>query len=97
MRVLISPGYGEGWSTWNDDKEIAFDERIIDAVERGVCKEELKELCEDWGYHDIYMGGFDRLKVVEVPDHTIFRIKEWDGSESIEMYNADDWLYSGKE
>ena len=29
--VLVSPGYGAGWSTWNDDKlqSIAYDKRIV--------------------------------------------------------------------
>lgn len=40
MKVLISPGFGAGWSTWNDSG-IATDVRIVDAFERGVSKEEM--------------------------------------------------------
>ena len=31
--VLVSPGYGCGWSTWNEEfKELAFDKRIVEYV-----------------------------------------------------------------
>ena len=50
--VLISPGYGAGWSTWNHDvdpKVMMMDARIIKAWQAGRLKEEnvfevLKEL-----------------------------------------------------
>ena len=95
MKVLISPGFGAGWSTWNDPR-MAFDERLIRAFECGISKEDMKVLCEECGYTDMYgvgpyMGGFDSLKVVEVPTDTLFQIKEYDGSESIEYFDEDDW------
>lgn len=96
MKVLISPGYGAGWSTWNDPR-MAFDERLIRAFERGITQEDMERLCVSCGYTDIdyygppYMGGFKNLKVVEVPSGTIFRIHEYDGSESIATVDMDDW------
>ena len=97
MKVLISPGYGAGWSTWNDPR-MAFDRRLIEAFERGVSKEEMTYLCIEQGYGYtgkdglyVYMGGFNQLKVVEVPSGTVFRIDEYDGSESIEVLDMDDW------
>ena len=62
MKVLISRGYGAGWSTWNDPR-MAFDERLIRAFECGITQEDMKELCVECGYTDIYggppyMGGF---------------------------------------
>ena len=44
MKVLISPGFGAGWSTWNDPR-MAFDERLIRAFEYGISEEDMKELC----------------------------------------------------
>ena len=35
MKVLISPGYGAGWSTWNYI-DLAFDPDIIQAFEAGL-------------------------------------------------------------
>lgn len=95
MKVLISPGYGSGWSTWNDPR-MAFDGRLIEAFERGISKEDMKALCVECGYVDPYgyapyMGGFNNLIVVEVPSGTMFRIREYDGYESVEMLDMDDW------
>lgn len=98
MKVLISPGYGAGWSTWNDPR-MAFDKRLIKAFESGISKEGMAELCLECGYDDgygckPYMGGFNNLKVAEVPQGSVFKICEYDGSESIEILNLDEWLYA---
>lgn len=91
MKVLISSGYGTGWSSWNQ-KELAFDPQIIEAFEKGITAVEMSDYCADLGYDDVCMGGFDNLRVVEVPVGTIFRIKEYDGHESIEIFNKNDWI-----
>ena len=100
MKVLISPGYGAGWSTWNDPR-MAFDERLIRAFESGISKEEMTYLCIEQGYGYtgkdglyVYMDGFDTLKVVEVPSGTWFKIAEYDGSEYIITFDETDWYYS---
>ena len=93
MKVLISPGYGAGWSTW-EGADLATDPRLIKAFERGISALEMQELCADLGYGDVYMGGFKNLTIVEVPKGTIFRIKEYDGFESIEVFDDSDWLYA---
>lgn len=95
MKVLISPGYGAGWSTWNDSR-MAFDKRLIEAFERGISKEDMERLCVKCGYIDIYdgppyMGGFKQLEIVDIPSGTLFQIKEYDGSEYIEYFEEDDW------
>ena len=91
MKVLISPGYGAGWSTW-EGASLATDARLIEAFERGISKEGMKELCVELGYGDIYMGGFSDLKIVEVPRGSLFQIREYDGSEYIEIFNESEWL-----
>jgi len=95
MKVLISPGFGAGWSTWNNPA-LAVDPRIIDAFERGISEEDMKQLCKDIGvtdiYGDVYMGGFDELEIVEVPAGELFQIREYDGSEYIEIFDDSDWL-----
>ena len=96
MKVLISRGYGAGWSTWNEPM-MAFDERLIRAFECGITKEDMKHLCMECGYTGgyadsvPYMGGFDGLEVVDVPSGMIFQIKEYDGSEYLEYFDDDDW------
>ncbi len=95
MKVLISPGYGAGWSTWNNPA-LATDSRIIDAFEKGISEEEMKELCIRLGltdeFGDVYMGGFGDLMVVDVPAGELFQIQEYDGYESIELFDSSDWI-----
>lgn len=91
MKVLISPGYGAGWSTW-EGEGLATDVRLIDAFERGISAVEMQELCADLGYGDVYMGGFRDLKIIEVPKDTLFQIREYDGSEYIEVFDESGWI-----
>ena len=98
MKVLISPGYGAGWSTWNDPR-MAFDERLIRAFECGISEEDMERLCVECGYVGLYgdapyMGGFDQLKVVDIPSGMMFKITEYDGSERIRFFDDYDWYYS---
>lgn len=98
MKVLISPGFGAGWSTW-EYTGMAFDEVLIRAFECGISQEDMKALCIERGYCDDegngpYMGGFKQLKVVEVPSGTCFKIKEYDGHESLEYLDMDEWYYA---
>ena len=63
MKVLISPGYGAEWSTWNHPK-MATDKDLIELFEKESCtSKEMKDLCIKKGYRkDPYMGGFRTLK-----------------------------------
>jgi hypothetical protein len=40
------------------------------------------------------MGGFKGLIVVDIPTAEYFRINEYDGAESIEYFDKEDWYYS---
>lgn len=95
MRVLISKGYGAGWSTWNDP-EMAFDKELIAMVENGCSLEEMYNVCVRKGFSSgagatPYMGGFKNLQIVEIPDGLYFRIREYDGNEYIEYFDMSDW------
>ena len=82
VAVLISPGYGAGWSTWNlDIPEILFDAEIADFILEGKV-DEAKELAES-KYPDAYLGGIEGLMVVWLPIGAQFSIDEYDGSESL--------------
>lgn len=91
MKVLISAGYGSGWSTWNYI-ELAFDPDIISAFENGATEEEMEALIISLGYESPYMGGYKQCKVEEVPAGTLFKIKEFDGAEYIEKASDQEWL-----
>jgi hypothetical protein len=91
VAVLYSPGFGAGWSTWNQEvPEIIFDPAVVDFVE----KDKWAELATyvTLKYPDIYTGGMDTLKVAWIPEGTLFKINEYDGSESIELKEDNDWM-----
>lgn len=93
MKVLISPGFGAGWSTWNDS-EMAVDKDLIELFEHGCTIDEMVELCVAKGYGEPYMGGFGKLEVTEVPKGCHFQIKEYDGSEYVVISEAEEWFYA---
>ena len=81
VAVLYSPGFGAGWYTWNyDTPEILFDPAIVKFVE----KEKWAELDTyvTLKYPEIYKGGMTDL----------FKVNEYDGSESIEYKENDHWM-----
>ncbi len=101
MKVLISRGYGAGWSTWNSGevaKYMRTYEPIIKALEKGEeltsespCVEKLVQECKEKFNADyICILGLDGLDVVNVEPS--FKIDEYDGLESISTPSDDDWI-----
>lgn len=82
LGVLISAGYGAGWSTWNQP-ELAYDKRIIEKWLEGVTEDEMYDYIKSLGYDEPYTGGYDGLRLEFVPRGTIFYVYEYDGDESI--------------
>lgn len=86
VAVLYSPGYGAGWSTWNDCPECLFDPDIVALVESGVSEEAISEKAkEKWSGNNscFYSGGARDLTIEWIPEGTQFIVHEYDGSESI--------------
>lgn len=91
VAVLYSPGFGAGWYTWNQEcPEILFDPAIVKMVEKDQW-DKLRTYVA-LKYPDIYAGGMDGLKVEWIPEGALFKVNEYDGSESIELKENDDWL-----
>jgi hypothetical protein len=91
VAVLYSPGFGAGWSTWNQEvPEIMFDPIIVDFVE----KEQWDELVTyvTLKYPGLYDGGMRDLQILWLPEGTEFKINEYDGSESVEVKEEMIWL-----
>ena len=76
--VLISPGYGSGWSTWNE-KALAYDARVVqfwldhkdDAkwmsevnafYNETPAHREATEFLTSLGYDFVYLGGFPNIE-----------------------------------
>ena len=91
VAVLYSPGFGAGWSTWDYDSgsNLMFDPVIVGYVERGAMEE--LETYMEMRYPGVYTGGMRDLIIEWVPIGTLFKISEYDGSESIEYKEADGW------
>jgi hypothetical protein len=91
VAVLYSPGFGAGWSTWNQEvPEIIFDPAIVKFVEKDQwAKLETYVTLKCPG---LYMGGMKDLKIEWVPEGSLFRINEYDGSESIELQQDVGWI-----
>ena len=95
MKILISPGYGAGWSTWNNPG-LATDKRLVELFEKGCTQNEMIDACVEYGYTNVYGdppydGGFADLKIVEVPKGSLFKIREYDGHEYVEIFDESEW------
>jgi hypothetical protein len=91
VAVVYSPGFGAGWSTWNTESpEIIYDPTIVKYVETERL-DELKVYME-LKYPGLYTGGIEDLAVEWIPIGTHFKINEYDGSESIEYRDSENWL-----
>jgi hypothetical protein len=91
-KVLVSPGFGAGWSTWSrgETGELMTEfAPIIAALEAGETLTEshpavvaLVSECEERFGDSPYLGGLVGLRVETVTGP--YRVTEYDGSESIE-------------
>ncbi len=91
VAVLISPGFGAGWSTWNSEyPEMLFDPGMVDLVINGN-QEQMRAYAE-LKWPDAYLGGLNNLEVEWVEQGRLIKINEYDGSESIEYQDSDDWI-----
>lgn len=97
--VLVSGGYGAGWSTWNEyGLDLATDKRIIEYFlnnfEDKVCdsyeeeekdEKKMKSFLESIGYKNVYCGGLDGLRLELVEKGSSIKIDEYDGFESLKI------------
>lgn len=104
MKILISPGFGAGWSTWLDcdtKEKLVFAltcPYLIEALDAGETLGEdhplVKQFQSEWvtrfGEIDVYVGGAGDLIVTDVSGQ--FAVREYDGSESVETPQNDGWL-----
>lgn len=90
VAVLVSPGYGAGWSTWADNAEAAvFDPETVEWVESGKPEDVFREKKDDWEERFGYLGGTRDLEIRWVPVGSRFYIEEYDGSETLHVVGPD--------
>ena len=93
VAVLISPNFGAGWSTWNPLKpELLFDPAVVAMVEDGTDFKTIEAYCEAKYPPHGYFGGADDLVIEWVPVGTQFKVHEYDGSETLEVKEAMEWI-----
>lgn len=99
VAVLVSPGFGAGWSTWaysGDDNYrecmdfMLFDPTLVTMVERGDSAQAI-EAYVTAKYPNTYCGGAGDLIIEWLPVGTAFRIHEYDGSETVEIRDNMNW------
>ena len=93
VAVLVSRGYGAGWSTWTDEIETyLFHPKLVQMVE----EERHSEITTEWMEQELgldvsYTGGTDGLEIQWVPIGTKFVIDEYDGHESLRTIDDFHW------
>ena len=92
VAILYSPGFGAGWSTCaygDSEQAMAMDRDLVEAFLTGGVNAVVKVAEEK--YPDNYTGGADDLEVVWLPVGTQFKIREYDGSETIHTLDNASW------
>jgi hypothetical protein len=92
VAVLVSRGFGAGWSTWAHyplTEQVLYDPVVVAWVEGGKVG---PVPVGHYGDSYLYTGGAEDLEVVWIPIGTYFKVNEYDGSESLELKENDGWL-----
>ena len=91
--VLISPGFGSGWSTWNPDysEYLLFDRELIQAVLDGDFNK-VESIAEATIGEETYLhtGGAHDLTVHWLDPGTQFKVDEYDGHETLKVLEEVD-------
>jgi len=92
VAVLVSHGFGAGWSTWAYDPD-ARDGMMFDAVlvahilagDRDAAVQYAREKYDALDVLKAHIGGIEELTVHWVPQGEQFEITEYDGAESLKI------------
>ena len=84
--IIVSPGYGAGWSTYGKP-EMALDQELADAIDRSASYDEILHIAEKNWPGEYYGGLADCIEVEYVEEGTPFRIDEYDGNETLILSN----------
>lgn len=92
VAVLVSDGFGAGWSTWNSEhrETLCMDAEIVQAILDGAKMKAVEIAKQKCG--DFYEGGIDGLHVEWVPKGCSFEIEEYDGVESLHVIGDREYM-----
>lgn len=92
VAVLITPDYGAGWSTGNQEyPQMLFDPKVVAMVLTDHDKNEMFDYLKST-YPRGYFGDLRSLEVCWVDVGRRFVIHEYDGFESIQYFEDFDWI-----
>ena len=94
VAIIYSPGFGAGWSTWNteyDVEELIFDPGLADLLINRSSQDQI-EAYVTLKWTGVYTGGLEQAVVEWLATGTEFKITEYDGSESLQFRNSDEWI-----
>ena len=84
--VIVSPGFGAGWSTWSDDSDFfCMDKTLVEMKLNESSINDVRAYIQKETGKDAYMGGWDDAKVLWLKKGTKFTIEEYDGSETLRL------------
>jgi hypothetical protein len=93
VAVVISPGVGAGWSTWNEDID-PCNPYIAAAIILGYDDDKLREVIK-YFYPYSYSGGLIYRNHIEwIPSGVEFIVAECDGYESVRFRDNINWRVS---
>lgn len=90
VAVLVSHGYGTGWSTWNSSLECLFSPEVVAWVAEGKDIDGIA--CPKVFGDAFYYGGADGLQIHWVEEGQQFYIIENDGYEIIQFNDDVPWI-----
>ena len=93
--ILVSPGYGCGWSSWNTIR-LAYDRKVIEywLTHKDSAFTEITAWLEQNGYPNVYVSysNWHNLVLEWIPVGMRWRVREYDGSETIEKLNLASYI-----
>lgn len=94
VAVLVSPGHGDGWSTWvgsKDARRMLFCPEIVEVLLESGDKSQALKIANEL-FPGEHFGGMRDLEVQWVTEGSRFEITEYDGFESVVVLD-DSWGY----
>lgn len=90
VAVIVSPGFGAGWSTWGE-AESCFDGELAQAILDSKPHVEREGIAQK-NWPGQYTGGLAQCGIYWVPQGSAFEITEYDGSESLKVIGEQQYL-----
>jgi hypothetical protein len=90
VAVLVSHGWGAGFYSWGAPLQAIFDPTLVDLIENNKIPDAIDYI--EKTYPDAFSGGVGQLDIVWIPEGAKFIINEYDGSESLQFMDTEDWI-----